>query len=111
MAVNSFGEKRCEIQFETMSGFGKLPPVIKAVKVFQNGISIGYSSQKNEYLYKVQYSTTPGFSPDTNIIQTTSKGAYSIPDLKTGVKYYIRMSVYEQFEIQSPGNEVWSVTI
>lgn len=111
VAVNSFGESRSDIQSETMAGYGILPPVIKAVKAFQNGISIGYSSEKSEYLYKVQYSTTPGFSSDIHIIQTTSKGACYIPDLKPGVKYYIRMSVYEQFELKSPWSEVWSVTI
>ncbi len=103
VAINNFGE--------TTSGFGNLPPVIKAVKAFQNGISIGYSSSKSEYLYKVQFSTSPDFSSDTHIVQTTSKGACYIPDLKPGLKYYVRMSVYEQFELQSPWSEVWSVTL
>lgn len=111
VATNSFGESTSDIQSETMSGFGKLPPVIKAVKAFQNGISIGYSSEKSEYLYKVQYSTTPDFSSDTHIIQTITKGACYIPGLNPGIKYYIRMSVYGQYELQSPWSEVWSVTI
>ena len=111
VAINSFGETKSDIQSESTSGFGNLPPVVKAVKAFQNGISIGYSSNKSEYLYKVQYSTTPDFSSDNHIIQTTTKGACYIPDLKSGVQYYIRMSVYEQFELQSPWSEVWSVTI
>ena len=110
-AFNSFGETGSEIQTITIKGFDILPPVIKAVKAFQNGISIGYSSEKNEYLYKVQYSTSPNFSSDYHIIQTTTKGACYIPDLKPCVKYYVRMSVYEQFELQSPWSEVWSVTL
>ncbi|MDP2336339.1 MAG: glycoside hydrolase family 2 TIM barrel-domain containing protein [Bacteroidota bacterium] len=111
VAINSFGETTSDIQSETISGFGKLPPVIKAVKAFQNGISIGYSSEKSEYLYKVQYSTAPDFSSDTHIIQTITKGACYIPDLNPGIKYYFRMSVYGQYELQSPWSEVWSVTI
>jgi beta-galactosidase len=111
VAINGFGETGSEIQKVTLAAYGKLPPVIKAVKAFQNGISIGYSSEKNEYLYKVQYSTTPDFSSDAHVIQTICKGACYVPDLKPGVKYYIRMCVYEQYELISPWSEVLSVTI
>ncbi|NEW85031.1 MAG: family 43 glycosylhydrolase [Mariniphaga sp.] len=110
VAINGFGETGSEIQNVTLT-YGKLPPVIKAVKAFQNGISIGYSSEKNEYLYKVQYSTTSDFSSDSHLIQTTCKGACYVPDLKPGVKYYVRMCVYEQYELISPWSEIWPITI
>ena len=111
VAINGFGETGAEIQKVTLAAYGKLPPVIKAVKAFQNGISIGYSSEKNEYLYKVQYSTTPDFSSDAHVIKTICKGACYVPDLKPGMKYYIRMCGYEQYELQSPWSETWIVKL
>jgi len=111
IAVNAFGENRSEIYKEKILEHGAMPPVIKAVKAFQGGISIGYSSQKMEYLYKVQYSIMPDFSSDSPIIQTTSKGACYIPDLNLGVRYYVRMSAVEQYEIVSPWGESYSVVI
>jgi hypothetical protein len=111
VAVNGFGETSSALQKVTLTGHGKLPPVIKAVKAFQNGFSIGYSSVKGEYLYKVQYATTPDFSGDVQEIQTVCKGACHVPDLKAGATYYVRMLVYGQFEIQSPWSETWTVKI
>ncbi|NWJ51445.1 MAG: beta galactosidase jelly roll domain-containing protein [Bacteroidetes bacterium] len=111
VAVNNFGESKSNIYQEKISSFSKLPPVIKAVRAFQNGISIGYSTEKEEYLYKIQYSTSPDFSKDTYIIQTTTKGACYIPDLTPGIKYYIRMSSVEQYEIQSSWSESYAITI
>lgn len=111
VAVNGFGETGAALQQVTLTGHGKLPPIIKAIKAFQNGFSIGYSSVKGEYLYKVQYATTPDFSGDVQEIQTVSKGACFVPDLKAGSTYYVRMMVYEQFEIKSPWSEIWSVKL
>ncbi len=111
VTINGFGESRSEIHTVELSGFNVFPPVIKAVSAFQNGINMGYSSEKNGYLFKVQYSTTADFSADSHIIQTTSKGACYIPDLKPGMTYYVRMCVVEQYEVQSPWSEVWSVKI
>jgi len=106
VAINGFGESKSDIHTETLVEFAVFPPVIKAVRAFQNGISIGYSSDKSEYLYKVQYSTSPDFSTDTHIIQTTSKAACYISDLKSGVTYYVRMCAIQQYDLQSP----WSDT-
>ena len=111
VALNGFGESQSEIHTVELSGFNVFPPVIKAVSAFQNGINIGYSSEKTGYLFKVQYSTTPDFSADSHIIQTTSRGACYIPDLKPGLTYYVRMCVVEQYELQSPWSEVWSVKV
>ncbi len=110
VAVNGFGESKSEIHTENLA-FGVFPPVIKAVRAFQNGISIGYSSNTTEYLYKVQYSESPDFSKDTYIFQTTSRAACYIPGLKPGVTYYVRMSTVEQYDLQSPWSETWSVKL
>jgi len=111
VAINGFGESKSEIHTVELSGFSVFPPVIKAVSAFQNGINIGYSSEKTGYLFKVQYSTMPDFSENSHIIQTTSRGASYIPDLKPGLTYYVRMCVVEQYEVQSPWSEVWSVKL
>ncbi|MBV5349320.1 beta galactosidase jelly roll domain-containing protein [bacterium] len=111
VALNPFGESKSAIQQTVMEGKSKLPPVIKAVRAFQNGISIGYSAFNEEYLYKVQYSTSPDFSTDVHSIQTTSKAACYIPDLKAGTTYYIRMSTVAQYDLQSLWSETWTVKI
>ena len=111
VAINGFGESKSAIHTETLVGSATFPPVVKAVRAFQNGISIGYSSEKQEYLYKVQYSTVPDFTTEVHVIQTTSKGACYIPDLNPGRTYYIRMCSVQQYEIQSPWSEVWPVAL
>ena len=111
VAINSFGEAKSEIYMEAINSYGKLPPVIKGVTAFQNGISIGYGSEKGEYRYQVQYSTSPDFLLDTHIMQVKNKGACYIPDLKTGLTYYVRMSVFEQYEVQSEWSETYKVTL
>jgi len=111
VAVNGFGESKSEIHTETLDGFAVFPPVIKGIRAFQNGISIGYSSNKSEYLYKVQFSTSPNFSTDTHILQTTSRASCHIPGLKSGVTYYVRMCTVEQYDLQSPWSETWTVKL
>jgi hypothetical protein len=111
VAINSFGEAKSGIHKEAINGHGKLPPVIKGVTAFQNGISMGYSSEKGEYRYQVQYTTSPDFSSDTHIIQVKNKGACYIPDLKPGLTYYVRMCVFEQYEIQSEWSESYKVKL
>ncbi len=111
VAINHFGESKSVIHKEAITNYGKLPPVIKGVTVFQNGISLGYSSEKGEYRYEVQYSTSPGFSSDTHIMQVKNKGACYIPDLKQGLTYYVRMCVFEQYEVQSEWSETYEVKL
>ena len=111
VAVNGFGENFSDVQTTKMMMCNKLPPVIKAVKSFQDGISIGYSSEKGEYLYKVQYSTTKDFSSDVHIIQTTSKGACYVPNLISNTTYFVRMCAYGQYELISPWSETRSVKL
>lgn len=111
VAQNSFGESKSAVQQTVMAGKSKLPPVIKAVRAFQNGISIGYSSVKDEYLYHVQYSTNPDFSTDVHSIRTTCKGACFVPGLKAGTTYYIRMNTVAQYDLQSPWSETWVVKL
>lgn len=111
VAINGFGESKSDIHTESLVEFAVFPPVIKAVRAFQNGISIGYSSDKSEYLYKVQYSASPDFSKDTHIIQTNSKAACYIPDLKSGMTYYVRMCAIQQYDLQSPWSETHIVKL
>ena len=111
VAINGFGESKSAIHSEALGGSATFPPVVKAVRAFQNGIGIGYSSEKQEYLYKVQYSTVSDFSTDVHVIQTTNKGACYIPDLNPGRTYYVRMCSVQQYEIQSPWSEVWPVAL
>lgn len=111
VAINSFGEAKSEIYQEAINSYGKLPPVIKGVTAFQNGISIGYSSEKGEYRYQVQYSTSPDFSSGTLTMQTKNKGACYIPDLKQGVTYYVRMCVFEQYATQSEWSETHKIIL
>jgi len=111
VAINGFGESKSDIHTESLAIFAEFPPVIKAVRAFQNGISLGYSSNNSEYLYKVQYSTSPDYSTDTHIIQTTSKAACYIPDLISGKTYFVRICVVEQYDLQSPWSETWTVKL
>jgi beta-galactosidase len=106
VAKNAFGQTSSDLHTEQASDFLVFPPVIKAVRTFQNGISIGYSSEKEDYLYKIQYATTANFSADTHVIQTTNKGACYIPNLKPGSTYYVRICAVQQYDLQSAWSDV-----
>jgi beta-galactosidase len=111
VAVNSFGETASEVSTQKILKNWVFPPVVKGFKPFMGGLSIGYASDPNEYLYKVQYSTSPDFTSNTHIIQTPTKGACFVPNLKAGVKYYFRMCTVHQYEVQSDWGMTYSVVI
>lgn len=111
VAVNAFGETASDIAVQKIVKNWVLPPVVKGFKSFMGGLSIGYASDPNEYLYKVQYSTSPDFTSNTHIIQTPTKGACFVPNLKAGVKYYFRMCTVHQYEVQSDWGMTYSVVI
>ena len=105
VAVNAFGQNSSDLQTELVSHYYVFPPVIKAVRAFQNGISIGFSCEKEDYLYKVQYSTSSNFASDVHEFQTTNKGACYIPNIKPGFAYYVRISAVQQYDLQSAWSE------
>lgn len=111
IASNAFGESTSEITTKNITKSSVLPPVVKAYRSYMGGISIGYSSIPAEYLYKIQYSTSPDFSTDTHIIQTSAKGACLVPNLQSGVRYYFRMCSVHQYEQQSEWGVSYSVVI
>jgi len=111
VAINAIGETASEVTNQTILSSGVFPPVVKAYRSYMGGLSIGYSSDPNEYLYKIQYSTSPDFSTDTHIIQTSAKGACLVPNLQSGVWYYFRMCSVHQYEQQSEWGVTYSVVI
>jgi hypothetical protein len=111
IAVNSFGETASEIESIKIEKTDVFPPVVKGYRSVMGGLSIGYSSVPNEYMYKIQYSTTSDFSSDNHIIQTSTKGACFIPDLKSRVRYYFRMSSVHQYELQSAWGLTYSLVL
>lgn len=111
VAVNAFGETASDVATQKIVKNWVFPPVVKGFRSFMGGLSIGYASDPNEYLYKVQYSTTSDFSGNTHIIQTPTKGACFVPNLKAGVRYYFRICTVHQYEVQSNWGMTYSVVL
>lgn len=96
----------------TVKGAGYLPPVIKGLAAidFHTGIGVGYSAEKAEYLFELEYSQDKDFTHSKRLL-TTAKGAAFIPELEKGKTYYVRMRSHYQYQQLSEWSPVCVFTL
>lgn len=96
----------------TVKGAGYLPPVIKGLAAidFHTGIGVGYSAEKAEYLFELEYSQDKDFTHSKRLL-TIAKGAAFIPGLEKGKTYYVRMRSHYQYQQLSEWSPVCVFTL
>jgi beta-galactosidase len=90
VAINAQGESMSSVQ--TLSIINQLaPPIIQHAEPKAGGFSLGYASQDDDYLYRVQVSTKAGDYTEARTIQTSNPGTLHVYGLQNGQKYFYRL--------------------
>lgn len=108
VAVNDAGETSAAVQKITI-GYGTSAPVIYYTEPADSGFFVGYASQPDDYLYRVQYTTTKGDYTEAKTIQTATKGVLFVPNLVNGKTYYFRLQRVKQNSFESEWSEELSI--
>jgi len=98
-AINNMGESIPSEKIELIKDEDELPPVIWAARRVDKSIVIGYTSSPIDYLYEVEYGTSPGVY-NKNIIFKT-KGVTRIPEINSSIPIYLRLRVRKQWGFAS----------
>jgi beta-galactosidase len=110
VGVNDAGESAAsEVQkVKVESGF--LPPLIYYAEGANKGFFVGYTTDKDDYVFRIQYTTKQGDYSNAKTIQTSTKGVLFVPELVNGKTYYFRMSRIKDNNYLTPWSEEHAVT-
>ncbi|MEK6481500.1 glycoside hydrolase family 2 TIM barrel-domain containing protein [Catalinimonas sp. 4WD22] len=99
VAVNNAGESKPSGSVEVQLDEDELPPIIRATIPFEGHFFIGYSVDRLDYMYEIEYGTEPG--KYSQRIGLRNVGVCKIPDLTPGETYYYRMGSRKQWGFAS----------
>lgn len=99
IAVNGFGSSEPSSIREARLNNQELPPVIWKTESADGGFFIGYSVRPEDFLYDVEYGTSPGNYTDKLVVK--NKGVLQVAHLKNGQTYYYRMRSRKQWGFES----------
>ena len=92
VAVNPAGESEpLNVRSVTVERGAYPPPIIQHVEPADKGFFVGYATQEDDYLFQVQYTTTPGSYASAPILQSSTKGVLFVPGLTNGQLYGFRL--------------------
>lgn len=108
IAINSAGESKPSEIINIQLDEDELPPIIRDTTPGDESFFVGYSVDRIDYMYEVQYGTSPGNY--TNTIGLRNVGVLQVPNLENGVKYYYRIRNRKQWGFASEWSHEVSVT-
>lgn len=109
VAINDAGETASPVQTVKI-GYGWTPAVIYYTEAADSGFFVGYASQADDYMYRIQYTTTQGDYAQARTLQSTTKGLLHVPGLKNGQTYYYRLQTVKHNFSDSEWSEEIAVT-
>ena len=90
--INAAGESDVsdirKVKIET----GFAPPLIYYTEPADKGFFVGYATDRDDYVFRIQYTTKPGDYTNPETLQTSTRGVLFVPGLTNGKPYYFRMS-------------------
>jgi beta-galactosidase len=101
VSVNGAGETLSEVQTATIEDKLMAPPAIRHVEPADGGFFVGYATEDDDFLFRVQYTTQSGEYAKAPIIQSTTPGVLFVPDLKNGQPYYFRVQRFKDNNAES----------
>lgn len=108
IAINDAGESKPSEIINIQLDEDELPPIIRDTTPGDESFFVGYSVDRIDYMYEVQYGTSPGNY--TNTIGLRNVGVLQVPNLENGVKYYYRIRNRKQWGFASEWSHEVSVT-
>lgn len=109
VAMNDAGETASPIQTVKM-GYGVAPPLIYYTEPADSGFFVGYASNADDHVYRIQYTTTKGDYSKAHTLQSQTKGVLFVPGLENGRTYYFRMQLIKHNTYTSEWSEEMAVT-
>lgn len=109
VAINDAGETVSPVHAVKI-GFGLAPPVVYYTEPADSGFFVGYATQFDDYLFRIQYTTTKGDYTNARMLQTQTKGVLFVPGLTNGKTYYYRLQRVKQNTFESDWSEEIAVT-
>lgn len=109
VAMNDAGETHSPVQTVKIR-YGVAPPLIYYTEPADSGFFVGYASNADDYLYRIQYTTIKGDYSNARTLQSQTKGVLWVPGLENGKIYYFRMQLMKHNAYMSEWSEEISIT-
>lgn len=116
VGVNNAGESvPAEVRRVRVDTLAVTPPAIQHVEATDDGFYVGYASVADDYLYRVQVTTTPGrydnrYAGAARTVQTNNPGGLRVTGLPMGRPHYFRVQRVKDNWWTSDWSEERSVT-
>ncbi len=108
VAINGAGATQSEIK-KVQVGYGFAPPVIYYDEPADKGFFVGYATQADDYVFRLQYTRKAGDYSHAKAIQTTTKGVLFVPGLQNGQRYYYRLQRIKHNNCETSWSEEKSI--
>ncbi|HTE25533.1 sugar-binding domain-containing protein [Flavitalea sp.] len=110
VAVTSFGESKLGETKNIRVDPGYAPPLVYYTEAADKGFFVGYSTDNDDYVFKIQYTLNKGDYANAKTIQTSAKGVLFVPGLENGKQYFFRMSRIKDNNYTTGWSEEQSIT-
>ncbi len=105
VGVNACGESDVYVIKQIKVDTGYAPPIIYYAEPADRGFYVGYATEKDDYMFSIQYTLIQGDYSNAATIQATTKGVMFVPGLLNGKQYYFRMSRIKDNNFITPWSE------
>lgn len=110
VALNAAGESVSEPRRVPVEVLNFSPPVIQHVEPADGGFFLGYASEADDYLYRVQVSEKSGDYAQARTVETMNPGTLQIRGLTNGKPYFFRFGRVKDNFADSQWSEERTVT-
>jgi len=109
VAMNDAGETAAPVQTVKI-GYGAAPPLMYYTEPADSGFFVGYASNADDHVYRIQYTASKGDYSNAHTLQSQTKGVLFVPGLENGRTYYFRMQLVKHNSYISEWSEEMAVT-
>ena len=92
VGINGAGEGEAGEVKRVVVGHDYAPPSIYYIEPADGGFYVGYTTELDDFAFRIQYTTATGDYSNATIIQSSTKGVLFVPGLVNGKQYFFRMS-------------------
>jgi beta-galactosidase len=92
VGVNAAGESEAGEVKSVVIGLDYAPPLIYYTEPADRGFYVGYTTELDDFAFRIQYTATKGEYSNATTIQSSTKGVLFVPGLVNGKQYFFRMS-------------------
>jgi beta-galactosidase len=108
VALNNAGQSEASTPVRAQLDRDELPPIIRQTVPSDGSFFVGYSVDRVDYMYQVEYGIEPGNY--TNRITARTFGVLQVPGLENGKTYYYRIRSRKQQGFDSNWSHEVAVT-